>query len=73
MELECEIDNRDSNVTWLQVSKAGEPIGHIELTLEDMFDLIDGVMENNPEMDTSYIEGRIDALKTAVYEAKGVF
>lgn len=70
MELETEVDNRDCNRTWLQVSKAEEPIGHVELTLEDMFDLIDGVMENNPEMDTSYIEDRIAALKAAVYKAK---
>ena len=39
--IEYEIDNRDSRTTWLQTE-----FGYIELSLQDMFDLIENVIEN---------------------------
>jgi len=45
--LDYEIDNRDSRTTWLHVSSSnGRDLGVIELSLQDMFDLIENVIEN---------------------------
>lgn len=71
-ELEYDIDNRDSSTTWLWIkTKEGdareECFGYIELTLQDMVDLIENIKENNPDMDTSEIENAIDQLKKLVY------
>jgi hypothetical protein len=47
MELEYEIDNRDSKTTWLHIQTAeGTVFGHIELRLQDMFDLIENLIDN---------------------------
>ena len=68
-ELEYEIDNRDEDTTWLTIAdKNGTVLGHVELRLGDMFDLIVNVMENNPEMDVSVIEHGIENLRFAVKE-----
>jgi len=50
MELKYEIDNRDSRTTWLQIyTTDGKHFGHVELRLQDMFDLIENVIENLEE------------------------
>ena len=46
MKLEYEIDNRDSSTTWLHIFIEGKEVGYIELTLDDMFDLIRNIVEN---------------------------
>lgn len=47
VELKYETDNRDSRTTWLQIStQEGEYLGYIELSLDDMFELIRNVIEN---------------------------
>ena len=67
-ELNYEIDNRDSSTTWLTISDGNcLVLGHLELRVEDMFDLIENVMENNPEMDTSELETRTEELYHKIY------
>jgi len=48
--LRYETDNRDSRETWLQVyTDEGKYLGYISLTLQDMFDLIENIIENMEE------------------------
>jgi len=64
MELTPTIDNRDANRTWLRFEENDD---YTELTVEDMFDLIENVIANNPGMDLSFIEERAERLKLIVY------
>jgi len=47
-ELAYAIDNRDSKTTWLQVANE---LGYIELTLDDLFGLIENMIDNATEAD----------------------
>ena len=68
MELKYDIDNRDAGTTWLQIKTLdGEELGHVELRTQDMFELIENLYENNPDMDTSDIENGIELLEKLVY------
>ena len=51
-EINWEVDNRDCKTTWLQLYKKegkhinGYNMGHIELTLKDLFELIENMIDN---------------------------
>jgi hypothetical protein len=66
-ELKYETDNRDEHETWLSVEFKGVPVGHIRLSVKDMFGLIMNVMENSEGMDSSEIENGIEELTHRVY------
>jgi len=45
-ELAFDIDNRGPKETWLNICYKGEEIGHIVLTLNDLFGLIESLIDN---------------------------
>jgi len=69
-ELSYETDNRDEHETWLSVEFKGVPLGHIRLSVKDMFGLIQNVMENSEDMDTSEIENEMEQLNWSIYHEK---